>query len=62
MGEEGEIATTLWAVSRRLGFQVTRTTSLAKEVLPPAAEATTVPGPDIDSQADKQEYNDLKGS
>ena len=62
LGEEGAIAITSWAVYWRLWLQVAGTASLSEVILPPAAEAKAVPGPDIESQADKQKYNDLKGS
>ena len=55
LGEEGAIAITSWAVFWRLWFQVAWAASLAEEVMPPAAEATAVFGPDVDRQANKDE-------
>ena len=62
MGEEGEIAMTLWAVFWGFSFQVTRASSLAEVVLQPAAEATAVFGPDVNGQADKYEQCTFEGS
>ena len=62
MGEEGEIAMTLWAVFWGFSFQVTRATALAEVVLQPAAEATAVFGPDVNGQADKYEQCTFEGS
>jgi len=60
MGEEGEIAMTLWAVFWGFSFQVTRASSLAEVVLQPAAEATAVFGPDVDSHADAGKRREFK--
>ena len=62
LGEEGAIAITSWAVYWRLWLQVARTASLAEEVMPPAAKATVVFGPDINSQADKDKDYTFEGS
>ena len=61
-GEEGAIAITSWAVFWRLWFQVAWAASLAEEVMPPAAKATVVFGPDINSQADKDKDYTFEGS
>ena len=62
MGEKADIAITLRALGRRLRLQVARTASLAEEVMPPAAEATAVFSPDINSQADKDKDCTFEGS
>ena len=61
LGEEGAIAITSWAVFWRLWFQVAWAASLAEEVMPPAAEATAVFSPDINSQADKDKDCTFEG-
>jgi hypothetical protein len=62
LGEEGAIAITLRALSRRLRLQVAWPASLAEEVMPPTADATTVFGPDVDDQADEDEQDTFEGS
>ena len=52
MGQKADVTITLRALSGRFRLQATWTASLAEEVMPPAAEATTVFGPDVDGQAD----------
>ena len=62
LGEEGAIAITSRAVYWRLWLQVAGAASLAEEFMPPAADATTVFGPDVDGQADEDEQDTFEGS
>ena len=62
LGEEGAIAITSWAVFWRLWFQVAGAASLAEVILYPAADATTVVGPDVDGQAEGDEQDTFEGS
>jgi hypothetical protein len=62
MEKKADIAITLRALGRRLRLQVARVASLAEEVMPPAAEATAVFGPDINSQANEDEQDTFDGS
>jgi hypothetical protein len=62
MVEEGAIAITSWAVFRRLWLQVAWAASLAEEFKPPAADTTTVFGPDVDGRADEDEQDTFEGS
>ena len=61
-GEEGEITAALRAVLGGLRLQVTWTSSLAKEVMPPAADTTAVFSPDVNGQADENEQDAFEGS
>ena len=62
MGEEGEITAALRAVLGGLRLQVTWTSSLAEEVMPPAADTTAVFCPDVNGQADENEQDAFEGS
>ena len=62
MGEKADIAITLGAIIWRFRLQSARTATLPTEVIPPAAEATAVFGPDVNGQADKYEQCTFEGS
>jgi hypothetical protein len=62
MREKADIAITLGAIIWRFRLQSARTAALPTEVIPPAAEATAVLGPDVDGQADKDKQDTFEGS
>jgi hypothetical protein len=62
MGEKTDISATERTIARRFGSQVTRTPSTTKLFLEPTPKTTTVFGPKVDGQANREEYETFEGS